>query len=87
MDSDGRHHLITASLGGFGALAGLVAASIITLNLHIFLGVEDGYMATPAQVLERSVLILVADAVILVALPSLAIILVVRRRRSGRHSG
>jgi general stress protein CsbA len=81
---DLRRGLVTAALGAAGVVTGLVVATILTLNLHIFAGVEDGYMATPAQVLERSVWILVADAVILVAAPLLAVILVVRLRRE-RH--
>lgn len=86
MGSDIRRRLVTASLGVFGALAGLVVAIIVTLNLHIFLGVEDGYMASPTQVLERSVWILVVDAVVLVAAPVIAVILVVRLRRSSQDS-
>jgi uncharacterized BrkB/YihY/UPF0761 family membrane protein len=86
MGSDIRRRRVTASLGVFGALAGLVVAIIVTLNLHIFLGVEDGYMASPTQVLERSVWILVVDAVIVVAAPVLATILVVRQRHSSQDS-
>lgn len=78
---DLRRGLVTAALAAAGAVTGLVIAIILTLNLHIFTGVDDGYMATPAQVLERSVWILVADVVILVAAPLLAVILVVRLRR------
>ena len=76
--------LVTAALGAAGAVTGFVVAIILTLNLHIFAGVEDGYMATPTQVLERSAWILVVDVVILVAAPLLAVILVIRLRRS-RH--
>jgi len=79
---DRRRGLVTAALGVAGAVAGLVVAIILTLNLHIFAGVEDGYMASPAQVLERSVWILVMDVVILVAAPVLAVILVTRLRRA-----
>jgi hypothetical protein len=53
-----RRGLVTAALGAAGAVAGFAVAIILTLNLHIFAGVEDGYMATPEQVLERSVWIL-----------------------------
>jgi hypothetical protein len=87
---DLRSGLVTAALRAAGAVTGLVVAIILMLNLHIFAGVEDGYMATPAQVLERSVWILVADVVILVVAPLLSVILVVRLRRvppdaSSRH--
>lgn len=77
-----RRGLVTAALAAAGAVTGLVIATILTLNLHIFAGVESGYMATPVQVLERSVWILVMDVVILVAAPLLPVILVVRLRRS-----
>ena len=81
---DLRRGLVTAALGVAGVVAGLVIAIVVTLNLHILLGVEDGYMATPTQVLERSVWILVVDVVLLVAAPVLAAILVIRLRRP-RH--
>lgn len=61
---DLRRGLVTAAPGAAGVVAGLVIAIIGTLNLHIFLGVEDGYMATPTQVLGRSVSILVVDVVL-----------------------
>jgi ABC-type antimicrobial peptide transport system permease subunit len=86
MDSNVRRRLTTVSLSVLGALAGLVGAVIVTLNLHILVGLEDGYMAGPTQVLERSVWLLVMDAVILVAAPVLAVILVVRLRRSSSNS-
>jgi hypothetical protein len=82
MSSGTRRRLATVALSALGALAGLVIASIVALNLHIFLGVEEGYMAGPTQIVERSSWLLVVDAVILVAAPVLAIILVVRLRRS-----
>lgn len=81
---DLRRGLVTAALGVAGVVAGLIIAIIVTLNLHIFLGVEDGYMATPTQVLEHSVWILVVDVVLLVAAPVLAAILVIRLRHP-RH--
>ncbi|MCA1784132.1 MAG: hypothetical protein LC679_18760 [Intrasporangiaceae bacterium] len=65
-------------------MTGLVIAMILTLNIHIFAGVESGYMATPTQVIDHSAWILVADIVILVAAPLLAVILVIRLRRA-RH--
>lgn len=83
---DLRRGLVTAALGVAGVVAGLVIAIIVTLNLHIFLGVEDGYMATPTQVLERSVWILVVDVVLLVAAPVLAAILVIRLQRPRRDA-
>jgi hypothetical protein len=76
-----RRGLITAVLSAAGAVTGLVIAIVVTLNLHIFAGVENGYLATPAQVLERSAWILAVDVAILVAAPLLALVLVVRLRR------
>ena len=81
---DLRRGLATAVLHAAGAVAGLAIAIVVTLNLHIFAGVEDGYMATPAQVLERSVWVLIVDVVILIAVPVLAVTLVLRLRRA-RH--
>ncbi|TVR22607.1 MAG: hypothetical protein EA387_08635 [Nitriliruptor sp.] len=83
---DPRRGLVTAALGAAGAVTGLVVAIILTLNLHIFAGVEDGYMATPTQVLQHSGWILVVDVVILVAAPVLAVILVIRLRRAHHES-
>ena len=83
-DGHGRHRLARAALATAGAIAGLVVAVIVTLNLHIFLGVQAGYMATPTQVIDRSVWILVVDALILIALPTAAATLVLRIRRP-RH--
>ncbi len=80
----GRGRLVTAALAAAGAIAGLILAVVVTLNLHIFLGVEDGYMATPTQVMDRSVWILVVDALLIIALPTAAVILVLRARRT-RH--
>ena len=56
----------------------------VTLNLHIFLGVEDGYLATPTQVTDRTVSILVVDVLILIAVPTLAVTLLLWTRRP-RH--
>lgn len=80
----GRRSLATAALAAAGAIAGLVVAVVVTLNLHIFLGVEDGYMATPTQVIDGSVWILVVDVLILIAFPTVAVSFVLRIRRA-RH--
>jgi hypothetical protein len=52
-----------------------------TLNLHIFLGPDDGYMSSPSQVQEHSLLLVAVDVVILIAGPVVAAILAVRSRR------
>ena len=79
---EGPRRLATAALATAAAIAGLVVAAVVTLNLHIFLGVEDGYMATPTQVIDRSVWILVVDVLLLIALPTAAVTLVLRIRRA-----
>jgi ABC-type antimicrobial peptide transport system permease subunit len=80
-----RHRLATGFLAGLAALSSLVVAVVVVVNLHIFTGVVDGYMASPAQVVEHSVLLAVIDVLLLVAAPVLAVVVVVRLRaeRSG----
>ncbi len=84
MGHDLRHRLVTVALCVAAAALAFIPAAIVTLNLHIYLGVEDGYMASPTQVLERSPLLLGVDVVLALAAPALAVLLVVRFRR-GRH--
>jgi hypothetical protein len=81
---DRRRGATTVAMGVAAALTGLVVALVLTLNLHIFAGVEDGYMATAAQVLERSVWILLVDVLLVAALPPLAVVLLLRLRRAHR---
>jgi hypothetical protein len=80
-----RHRLVTGFLAGVGAFTGLVMALVVVLNLHIFTGVVEGYMASPAQVVEHSVLLAVVDVLLLVAGPALAVVVVIRLR--GQRSG
>ena len=80
MGHTARHRLVTGLLAGLGAFTGLVMAVVVVLNLHIFTGVVDGYLASPAQVVEHSVLLAVVDVLILVAAPVLAVVMVVRLR-------
>lgn len=84
--TDLRRGLVTAALGAAGAAAGFVDAIVLIPNLHIFAGVEDGYVATPTQVLARSVWIFVVDAVILITAPGLPVTLVIRLRHVGHHA-
>jgi uncharacterized membrane protein len=79
-----RHRLVTGFLSVLGALTGLVMAVVVVLNLHIFTGVVDGYMASPAEVVEHSVLLAVVDVLLLVAAPVLAVVTVVRLRTRRR---
>ncbi|WP_207081439.1 hypothetical protein [Nocardioides sp. S5] len=71
----------------FAALAGLLVATIVVVNLHIALGLEEGYAARPADVLEASTLLALADVALLVAGPVLAIAIVVRQRSGDRRAG
>lgn len=48
-------------VGGVGALAGFIAASIVIFNLHTIVGLEEGYGSTPQQVLDHSIVLAVAD--------------------------
>ncbi len=72
--------LATGFLAGLGAVTGLLVAVIVVLNLHIFTGVADGYMASPTQVLEHSVLLAVLDVSLLVAAPVLTTVFIIRVR-------
>ena len=83
MGHTARRRLVTGLLAGLAAFTGLVMAVVVVLNLHIFTGVVDGYMASPAQVVEHSVLLAVIDVLLLVAAPVLAVVIVVRRRAQG----
>lgn len=60
--------LLIAVLGG---VAGFVLAIIAILNLHILVGLEQGYASTPAEVAEFSIFLAVVDVIILVAGPVL----------------
>lgn len=79
-----RRSLGHAALTTVAALVGLVLAAIVTLNLHILVGLEQGYAATPAEVLDRSVLLGVVDVVLLVAGPAAGVLLLQRLRRTSR---
>jgi ABC-type antimicrobial peptide transport system permease subunit len=74
-----RHRLMTGFLAGIGAFTGLAVGLLVMLNLNIF-GVDDGYRASPAQVVEHSVLLAVIDVLLLLAASFLAFIVVVRLR-------
>lgn len=69
-----------AAMTGIAILFGLVVAVIVTLNLHILVGLEQGYAATPAEVFDRSVLLGVFDLFLLLAGPAAGILLLQRIR-------
>ena len=55
-------------------LGGLVVAFIVLLNLHITVGLEEGYAASPAEVWDFSPLLTAADVVLLVGGPLLGLL-------------
>lgn len=61
-----RHASIPLLL--LGALSGLIVAVIVVLNLHILVGLEEGYASTPAQVAEYSTVLAVVDILLIVGL-------------------
>lgn len=63
----------TVALRALATLAGLWVALIVVLNLHILVGLEEGYAASPAEVLDHSVLLAVVDVVLLIGGPALAL--------------
>jgi hypothetical protein len=58
-------------LAAVGGLCGLVLAVIVVLNLHILVGLEEGYAATPREVWDDSVGLAVVDVALLMAGPLL----------------
>jgi hypothetical protein len=73
------------ALTGIAALVGLIVAVIVTLNLHIAVGLEQGYAATPAEVFDRSVMLGVFDLLLLLAGPAAGVLLLQRLRRASRR--
>lgn len=88
MASSERHLLASASLYALAVLGGLIVAVIIILNLHIAVGLEDGYAASPADVFDSSVILALADVALLVAWPALGILAMSKLRiRGGKRPG
>jgi hypothetical protein len=69
-----------ALLGIVLGLGGFIASVVVVLNLHILVGLQEGYAASPREVWDKSVLLAAVDVALLVAGPLLATLLV---RRSG----
>jgi hypothetical protein len=63
-----------------GALVGLVAGAIASINVVIFAGIEDGYEASVGEVFEQNALVGVIAALVLVAGPIAGIIVALRVR-------
>jgi hypothetical protein len=80
-----RVHPGEAALAGLlyvlAVLAGLVCAVVVVLNLHIVVGLEDGYAASPSDVRDRSWVLAAADVLLLAAAPVLAVVVLARARR------
>lgn len=77
------HRLGRLAGTGAAALVGLVVAIVVTLNLHIVVGLEQGYAATPAEVFDRSILLGVLDLLLLLVGPAAAVLLLRRSSRRG----
>ena len=86
MPAERRRRLATAVLCAIGAVAGLIVAVIVVLNLHIVAGLEEGYAATPAQVVDHSPALAAVDAVFLVATPMLGVLVALWILRRVRRS-
>lgn len=85
MPSQARHTVITMALSVIAALGGFVVAVIVILNLHILVGLEDGYAASPADVFAWSAILGVVDIGLLAAGPVLGFVTASRfRGRGGR---
>ena len=48
-----------------GGLGGLVVSAVVVLNLHILVGLEDGYAASPRDVWDRSAVLAAVDVALL----------------------
>ncbi len=83
MGSQVAHQVITAVRFVLAALSGFVIAVVVILNLHILVGLEDGYAASPADVFEWSSLLAVVDIALLVSGPALGIFAISRFHRQG----
>ncbi len=80
MDSRVRDRLSTGVLAGLAAFSALIVAAVVVLNLHIFAGLDEGYMADPAEVVEHSMLLAVVDVLLLAGAPILVVVVVIRLR-------
>ncbi len=71
-------------LGAIGAVVGLVAALIVLMNVHQLAGLEAGYAATPADVLDLSIFLAAFDVVLLLVGPvggAVAAVVLLRQAR------
>lgn len=80
--ADQRKHLWFDVLAG--GLVGMVVGAIVSVNIVIYSGVEDGYQATPSEVFSHSPVFGVLAVLALIAGP-VAGVLVARRQRRNRR--
>ena len=76
--------LTRAAWVALGAAAGLAVAVIITLNVHIWVGLEQGYAATPSEVFDKSVVLGLTDIVLIVSAPIMGAVAAGKLGRSRR---
>lgn len=84
MSNRSQHKVGAALAVVFAALIGFVVAVIVVLNLHIIVGLEQGYAASPDDVVNRSVVLAAVDVGLLVSGPALGV-LALSRARGRRH--
>lgn len=84
--SQAQHKARAAALFSFAAVTGFVVAAIVMLNLHIMVGLEEGYAASPAEVWSWSPLLSALDVALLVGGPLLGIAAVSRVLRRERRA-
>ncbi len=82
-----RHRLATSIAYALAATGGLLVAAIIIANLHIIVGLEQGYAATPGDVLGFSLLLALADIVLLVSGPVIGVLALARLSGPGSSRG
>jgi hypothetical protein len=77
------HRIIAATTTDtLAAFVGLVVSMVVILNLHIMVGLEEGYAASPREVLDFSIVLAIADIVLLIIGPALGVLAATRLRRA-----
>lgn len=61
-----------------GALVGLVAGAIASINVVIFAGIEDGYEATITEVFSENAFVGIAALLVVAAGPVVGVIIALR---------
>jgi hypothetical protein len=77
------HRLIVATTTDtVAAVVGLLVSLVVILNLHIMVGLEEGYAASPSEVMDFSLILAVADVALLIIGPALGVLAATRLRRT-----